>query len=111
MIDRLPYQLSTLAVAHYATLEITDWAFSDWLNTHPEGLGERYYSWDDARRLLKYREGEPWCHDTARGILCVPGDETNDTWIGLHRLAAILCDDAEGFRVLQWCVHNLGGQR
>jgi len=63
-----------------------------------------YLSWHEAKQLLEYRDGEPWCHDTARGILCVPSDETNDTWIGLHRLAAILCDDAEAFRVLYWCV-------
>jgi hypothetical protein len=25
----------------------------------------------------------------------------------LHRLAAILADDAEAFRVLHWCVDNL----
>jgi len=67
-----------------------------------------YLSWHEAKQLLEYRDGEPWCHDTARGILCVPGDETNDTWIGLHRLAAILCDTAEQFRVLHWCVQNLG---
>lgn len=72
-----------------------------------------YLSWREAKHLLAYRDGEPWSIDDVRGIYCgVVGDEPldeNETY--LHRLAAILCDTAEQFRVLHWCVHNLGGQR
>jgi hypothetical protein len=75
-------------------------------------------SWPDAAERLRYREGEPWCRPSGNGIYCAPASES--TWVHfgttikrakqfhvLHRLAAILCDTAESFRVLHWCVRNL----
>jgi len=79
----------------------------EWL---PFGADGYIVSWPDAAERLKYRDGEPWCYGGKDHIVC--GNETEigilDGWvISLHRLAAVLCDDAEGFRVLHWCVHSL----
>lgn len=71
--------------------------------------------WPDAAERLHYRECEPWCrehHHERHAIVCMQGvDGTKSHYDGavLHRLAAILCDDGEAFKVLHWCVHNLGG--
>ena len=70
-------------------------------------------SWADAAEHLQYQEGEPWCVDSERdnGLIC---DATTPAYHGtpsyLHRLAAILCDGADEFRVLHWCVHNFGSK-
>jgi len=64
--------------------------------------------WPDAAKRLRYREGENYCDvlDDGVGIHCYLPDGPSD-YTKLHRLAAILCDDAEAFRVLHWCVYNL----
>ena len=75
--------------------------------------GDICVPWPDAAKLLQYREGEPWCvakgeWNKSKELVC-----GSDYWPEihevepLHRLAAILCDDAEAFRVLHWCVTNL----
>ena len=70
--------------------------------------------WPDAAERLRYREGEPWCFAYIDEIMCVDAnqmpDPVDDYTLPLHRLAAILCDNGEKFRVLHWCLHNLGGQ-
>jgi hypothetical protein len=89
--------------------------------------GDRIYTWpwSDVAYRLRYREGEPWCTSSdgsysvdivcreprhkARGITgYIFGQPIKDN--PLHRLAAILCDDAEAFRVLHWCVTEMGGR-
>ena len=67
-----------------------------------------FWAWPDAVERLRYREGEPWCiEDPMRGGIFCPDWGPQTARDGLHRLAAILCDTAEAFRVLHWCVHNL----
>jgi len=42
---------------------------------------------------------------------CFPYDKSlSETMISLHSYAVILCDDAEAFCILHWCIHNLGGK-
>ena len=77
-------------------------------------------SWYEAWELLRYREGDPWCRPHLgdyQKIIAEPRsvsvEEVYSFFIGdfkrepLHRIASILCDDAEAFRVLHWCVENL----
>jgi len=71
-------------------------------------------SWSDVAECLRYREGGPWCACNGRNGLFHCGtaalsDEDGDKQGALHRFAAILCDGAEAFRVLHWCLHNLSG--
>ena len=69
--------------------------------------------WKDASERLRYRDGEPYCDvlDDGVGVHCYAADEPQPhDYPRLHRLAAILCDDAEAFLVLHWCVTELGGQ-
>ena len=102
----LPVELGTHATAYAEHLFVS--------HTGRDMLGCRYRQvpWPLAARVLRYREAEPWCVDSYRdnGLVC---DITTPAYHGesayLHRLAAILCDDSEAFRVLHWCVHNLGG--
>ena len=120
MIDRLPYELTTGVTATREGLVFDEPAMwireafehhgSMWIRDAFEHHGWRLVEWPDAAEQLRYRKGEPWCHDSITCIFCVRADDTRDTWIGLHRLAAILCDTAEQFRVLHWCVMNLSGE-
>jgi len=70
-------------------------------------------TWPDAAERLQYREGEPWCFwhnetDTGEAVVELASHPNcRELFPTLHRLAAILCDDAEAFRVLHWCIHNL----
>ena len=128
MIDKLPYELTKGVTAtreglylapswsgiiemYCATDEDESWVIPDEAIVTAEG--NALWPWTDAAERLRYREGEPWCVDSERdnGLIC---DTTTPAYHGtpsyLHRLAAILCDDAEAFRVLWWCVTNLGGQ-
>lgn len=74
--------------------------------------------WRDAAKHLRYQEGQPWITLNSAGsegeFYCVPANaeiEDKDIESGmLHRLAAIICDDAAAFRVLHWCATNLGGR-
>ncbi len=74
------------------------------------------WTWPDAAERLRYREGEAfcWAHETWPTSFVMQdktGADVKD-FVGpaLSRLAAMLCDDVESFRVLHWCVGNLGGE-
>ncbi len=71
----------------------------------------RMVPWHAAAERLRYREGEPWCarYSPSAGTYNGTCSLIPEDGPALHRIAAILCDDAEAFRVLHWCVHNLGG--
>ena len=75
------------------------------------GMSQWTVAWPDAAERVRYREGEPWCcyDERNNGLLC---DKSILAYHGapsyLHRIAAILCDDAEAFRVLHWCVTIFG---
>jgi hypothetical protein len=64
--------------------------------------------WPEVAEKLRHRGGEPWCsawkNDTIR---CAVFPTPTPLEI-LHRLAAILCDDAQAFQVLYWAIDNLG---
>jgi len=72
----------------------------------------RVWKWPQAAKHLRYREGEPWCHvdGIAQTIECHTGRALY-LHAALHRLAALLCDDAEAFRTLRWAIHNLGEEQ
>ena len=121
MIDKLPYQLTEGVTAAREGLEfhVSDprWMLveSDHDMTYSDESGKVVIYWPETE-LLRYRDGEPWCMvlewETSDGGLVpmiVCGTETADVYV-LPRLAAILCDDAEAFRMLHWCVNNLGGE-
>ena len=121
-IDKLPYTLTKGVTATREGLWIRDGlpvATPDWFADYrwwPNDATSRI-AWPDAAERLQYREGEPWCQlsefehldigNTHVNIVCFPGNFYTDK-PSLHRLAAILCEDADAFRVLLWCVHNLG---
>ena len=67
--------------------------------------------WSEVAKRLRYHEGHPWCcawRNNAIRCAMSPAPPPPDT---LHRLAALLCDDAEAFRTLHWAVHNLGEEQ
>lgn len=136
MIERLPYELHediigtreglvfsdilayrkntvTNTLVSTVTLTFVRWAFPELIGI-PNNGHDATIPWPDAAERLRYREGEPWVY-LAEGIppKVIIGSEEDrrllSGWvIGLNRIAAILCDDAEAFRVLHWCVENLG---
>ena len=131
MIDRLPYKLSKGVTATIDGIFLDDGVrvTKDGLaedDSVKNGIYESIFSfvdgvstaylkpmigWDEARVLLRYREGEPWASTETSSRSIVSGIHRwgfMDSYAMLHRLAAILCDDAEAFRVLHWCVENLG---
>ena len=119
MDSKLPYTLTKGVTATREVLVI-EWGnpiatFFD--NARKElGKSEWLVPWPDAAARLRYQESEPWCwadHKISNAITC--SNELllirdNEYPVSLHRLAAILCDDAEAFRVLHWCVTEMGGQ-
>ena len=130
-IDKLPYELTEGVTATREGLAIGDIYLAKYcavkddetnplqFTSHPYTSGwiMHLWRWSDAAERLRYREGEPWCQlsefehldigNTHVNIVCFPGNFYTDK-PSLHRLAAILCEDADAFRVLLWCVHNLG---
>lgn len=112
---QLPYKLSEGVTATREGLVISEPMYCAlyslaYLQAPFERKG-RVIPWADVAERLRYREGEPWCWlDGHKIVLCdsdmkrVAGD------VALHRLAAILVDDAEAFRVLHYCVTNLGNR-
>jgi len=65
--------------------------------------------WPDVVQVFRYREGEPWCHaETGSAVvICVSPEYADVAPIirtKLRRLAAIIVDDAEAFRVLHRCI-------
>jgi len=120
MIDKLPYQLTKGVTATQEGLVFTaehlveSLFVGEWLSHNDWGV-----SWPDAAERLRYREGMGWCQlsdfehiytgDTHVNIVCFPGNYHTGK-PALHRLAAILCDDAEAFGILHECVTELGGR-
>ena len=119
MIDKLPYTLTKgvtatqegLLVTSYHGQIVTQLTTEEWEDEYEGNTGWGLIPWRDAAERLRYREGEPWSHAAAdnTGIIvgCYKPLYSGDGYL-LHRLAAILCDGSEEFRVLHWCVHNLG---
>lgn len=111
-LSRLPYKLTTGVTATREGL-ITAYGtdacevFRDY-GTRAETSEGVFTLWPDAADLLRYRDGEPWCYDFHGSIACgKPGvPEARYISYRLHRLAAILCDDAEAFRALHYCIMN-----
>ncbi len=124
MDSKLPYTLTKgvtatregLVTNGYYGQIITEMTTEEWEDTYEGEGGWGLIPWPDAAEQLRYREGEPWCwadHKISNAISC--SNELllirdNEYPVSLHRLAAILCDDAEAFRVLHWCVTEMGGQ-
>lgn len=121
MIDKLPYTLTKGVTAAREGLVIEKNAVIAQAIMLAEShqpqimVGmQTAFRWPDAAERLRYREGEPYCElyigELGRtGFLRCEPPFTNpgNDCIALHRLAAILADDAEGFRILWWCIHNL----
>ncbi len=122
MFSKLPYQLTAgvtatregLVVGRYE--EIPYNATSTWPASQDWKTDTVIISWPDAAERLRYQESEPWCgltesDDYEWTMWCETGlPNAHGREYALHRLAAILCDDADAFRVLHWCVKNLGGE-
>ena len=123
MIDRLPYKLSDGVVAAKDGLRFDSSATSYRLfssscvhikNRAGWRIKWSLLRWPVAAERLRYREDEPWCHDYIDAILCYdPYIPPNVKGVNnpLNRLAAVLCDDGNAFRVLYRCIHNLGGSK
>jgi hypothetical protein len=107
MIDRPPYTLTTGVTATREGLRVADWRVRELIDDHrwPEGV----VPWLTVAQCLRYREGEPGiqCDPWGNLSLIASSESANLLSERLHRLAAIICDDAEAFRVLHWCVENL----
>ena len=81
-----------------------------------DGEPRVYWTWQDAARHLQYKIDDPgiaFIEDSmASWWQLIPKDTryyNNAEVIRLHRYAAILCDDAEAFRVLYQCIKEFGG--
>jgi hypothetical protein len=82
--------------------------FSAWEVNTEQGLYR--VRWPDAAERLRYREGEPWCQVVYKNLYFGGCDDGPCSDIPvLHRVASLLCDDAESFTILHWCVRNLQG--
>ena len=126
---QLPYTLTKGVLATQEGLVVDNDASESVVHVTLQWLGRdrlsgyagRIFDWPDAAERLRYREGEPWCTSSygaiTPAIVCYPGTNKATGLSGyifgepikdnpLHRLAAILCDDAQAFRVLHWCVTN-----
>lgn len=68
-------------------------------------------SWPDVAERLQYREGLPSImYDAMYNDIFLRESSWNfidrPERLMLHRLAAILFDGVEGFKILYWCIHN-----
>jgi hypothetical protein len=118
MLDRLPYTLTTGVTATREGLAFVDGTdLADLLfgtvkvkvDIHDESW---LWRWEYVAERLRYRDGEPWCAAEVKGLYCGSRPILHHGYPeALHRLAVILCDNAEAFRVLHWCIHNLGGEQ
>ena len=109
MIYELPYQLTTSVTATRDGLVGDVERIGRLLDLTPERENDPpIIQWPDVAERLRYRKGEPGCEALGGLIQCFPASDRNIPH-GLHRLAAILCDTAEGFRLLHWCVENFAG--
>lgn len=130
MIDQLPYTLTEGVTATREGLVIRKWQERTWRDMGFSGARieclERddigcidtaiIMSWPDAAERLQYRDGEPYCESfisfgRAGNLICCPsGEGAASAGIQLHRVATILCDDAEGFKILHWCITEFGDE-
>ena len=117
MEDRLPYQLTAGVVATKDGLRVLDAiqlnaiadlaGFAVW-KQHSRLPTTPIISWPIIAERLRYRKGKPWCAPEENDIYCGSGRvDERELQNALHRLAAILCDGAEEFRMLYWCLGNL----
>ena len=127
MLDKLPYQLTTGVTATQDGLELSDHmqevvcAIGATLTTYctkRDCLGyclqwKTSWDWFHVSELLRYRQGEPGIVvQGGTGYLVQSDAELIASFdFALHRLAAILCDDADAFRVLHWCLCDLAPQQ
>ncbi len=112
ILNQLPRQLTHGVTATREGLEITDTVLSMFFRERHTAYGGYFITWRYVAERLRYREGEPWCFINGSGVMvCDIYYFGQDTTVALHRLAAIFCDNAEAFRVLRWCIHNLGGEQ
>ena len=125
MIDRLPYKLTEGVTATREGLVMNPALGLHWVigfevtcitRAIENESADVIIYWPDAAKRILYHKGEPGVFTLptyTEAIVCftrtkvIEGTITGA--ITLHRLAAILCDDAEAFRMLHWCVNNLGG--
>jgi hypothetical protein len=133
LLEYLPTQLTKgvsatregLVTNGYYGQIITEMTTEEWEDTYEGEGGWGLIPWPDAAERLRYREGEPWCTSSdgafTRDIVCREGRITPSGLTGfifgepikdnpLHRFAAILCEDAEGFRVLHACIKEFGDE-
>ena len=115
MIEQLPYELTNGVTATREGLQISYkcqilYLYADlmFFPRWSDLIDDRLILWPDAAERLRYREGDNWAQLMNNHIVIESGkfDPFSDLPV-LHRIAAILCDDADAFRVLHWCVHNL----
>jgi hypothetical protein len=123
MIEKLPYRLSSDVLATEEGLLVSTWALYLLEKDGPVQCTEKrtntdvntnarfwFIRWKDVVEVIRYRDGEPWCAEgDCDEIVCVRGSASAPEY-ALRRIAAFICDDVEAFRVLHWCVHNLGGK-
>jgi len=112
----LPYKLSEGVIATKNGLFIDnqrEWLI-DALGCAPTGFHRDGYTiiWPEIAPYLRYREGEPWCYSFYGNVICgKPGvPEATHILYRLHRLAAILCDSAEAFRILYEAIKEFGDE-
>jgi hypothetical protein len=112
MSDQLPYELTEGVIATEEGLLISNvkrFYLAQLLQVTSEP-GEICIPWPDAADRLHYRDGKPWCYEFHGSIICGKSGVPKTVHIlhQLHRIAAILCEDAEAFRVLHACIEEFG---
>ena len=121
--DQLPYEMCDGAIADiegllttetYGTLLVGD--FDEWKYEYEGDTGWGLIPWSFIAQTLQYKIDDPgiaFIEDSMTSwFQIIPKDTryyNNAEVIRLHRYAAILCDDAEAFRVLYQCIKELGG--
>lgn len=114
MASKLPYTLTTGVTATREGLRVTDWRIHEIVDDR--AWPDNIIPWPTAAERLRYRDGEPWCRiveEWANDFQNEPPVQYAIDWElpYLHRIAAILCDDADGFRILHWCIYNLTSEQ
>jgi hypothetical protein len=121
MIDRLPYTLTTGVTATREGLVahdnfncfLCDDGEEEWYERYDEYQGRwglRLVPWPDVAERLRYRKGEPgaivliWTSKVvSRGFVTIV-EHRGD----LNYIASIIAPLPDAFRVLHWCIENLG---
>lgn len=117
MLDKLPYQLTAGVTATREGLVFVDGTdLADLLFGTVKVKVDIYdeswlWRWTDVVERLRYRDGEPWVYERDDGLLQIGIGDGVWADYALHRISAILCDNAKAFRVLHWCVEQFGGER